>query len=243
MQLGYRVSKKEEVGLYRADLVQISYWKRFGPDLKEIKETAARCRDGGIPFVIHPVFTMLSETNPAKRDENLEELLLLAELADLGLIVHDEVRPDGARLPEERLNAYRQTLAQLRAHCPVSIENAGNTADIDWFWNQFDGDVTVDLGHFESSGIHSVSKMESLPPELIDRVNYVHIHRKNGDHGGILDHWPITETCAELAALEVLVKRKPGLAAILEVNEMEEVGGNLRMLAALRDRLSESPST
>ncbi len=240
MQLGYRISKKEEVGLYRADLVQISYWKRFGPDLNEIQETAARCRDGGIRFVIHPVFTMLSETQPAQREENLEELLMLAGMADLGLIVHDEVRPGGARLSEERLALYRETLAQLRAHCPVSIENASNTADIDWFWEQFDGAVTVDLGHFEATGIDSVSRMESLPRDLVDRINYVHIHRKNGDHGGIMDHWPLTEDCAELAALEVLVTRKPQLAAILEVNEMEEVGGNLQMLAKLRDRLGDA---
>ncbi len=240
MQLGYRLSKKEEVGLYRADLVQISYWKRFGPNLNEIKETAARCRDRGIRFVIHPVFTMLSEIRPAHREKNLEELLTLAELADLGLIVHDEVRPGGARLPEERLAAYGIALEQLRAHCPVSIENAGNTNDIGWFWEKFDGAVTVDLGHFESSGIDSMSKMKALPTAIVDRINYVHIHRKNGDHGGIMDHWPLTEDCAELAALEVLVKRKPQLAAILEVNEMEEVGRNLQMLAELRNRLRDS---
>ncbi len=239
MQLGYRIAKKEEVGLYQADLVQISYWKRFGPDLNEIKEMAARCRNGGIRFVIHPVFTMLSETRPAPREENLEELLLLAELADLGLIVHDEVGPGGSRLSEEGLAAYGETLAQLRAYCPVSIENASNTSDIDWFWDQFDGTVTVDLGHFESSDIDSIAKMKSLPPAIVDRVDYVHIHRKNGDHGGILDHWPLTEDCAELAALKVLVRRKPQLAAILEVNEMEEVGGNLQMLSQVRDKLGD----
>lgn len=241
MKIGYRVAFKEEVGAHRADLVQISYWKRFGPTLKQVEETAARCRELDVPYVIHPVFTPLSETRPEYRKQNLEELTRLARLTDLGLIVHDETMAGGERLTGEQLIQYEETLAYLRTLCPVSLENATNTLDIDWFWNQLTGAITIDLGHFEASGIDSVERMVSFTEDLLSRVDYVHMHRNNGKHGdgSITDHWPLTESCPEVEALKALLHRKKDLSVILEVNELDQMGKSLSILSQLRNSLDE----
>ena len=235
MKIGYRVAYKDEVGTHPADLVQISYWKRFGPTLEEVEETAARCRELKLPYVIHPVFTPLSETRPAHREKNLKELTRLARLTDLGLIVHDETMPGGERLTGERLLQYQETLTYLTTLCPVSLENATNTVDIDWFWRRIPGPITLDLGHFEASGVDSVQRMATLPESLLSRVNYVHMHRNNGKHGdgNITDHWPLTESCAEVGALRTLLRRKKDLLVILEVNELDQMGESLSILRGL----------
>ena len=82
MKIGYRVAELHDVGKYTADLVQISYWKRFGPDLNQVRKIAYRCRELSIPYVIHPVFTPLSEIRKDLREKNLDELTMLADLAD-----------------------------------------------------------------------------------------------------------------------------------------------------------------
>lgn len=234
MKIGYRAPAKQELMRYPADLVQISYWKRFGPNLGEIREMAALCREHGLPYVIHPVFTPLSETRPGPREENLKELTWLAGLADLGLILHDETLADGSRLSGESLRLYREAVEELSVLCSFSIENANNVPDADWFWKEIGGSITLDLGHFESSGIDSVRKVRSLPEELLERVEYVHMHRKNGEHGGILDHWPLTPDCREVQALELLFTRKRDISVILEVNEMDQVGESLEILEKIR---------
>jgi len=236
VKIGYRVAAKEDINRYPADLVQISYWKRFGPSLEEIREMASACREISLSYVIHPVFTPLSETRPGLREENLMELTALAEMADLGLILHDETGRNGDRLSGRRLKQYRETLERLSSLCPLSIENANNTRDIDWFWREMGGSITLDMGHFESSGIDSVQKVRSLPKEFLNRLDYVHMHRKNGDHGGILDHWPLTRNCREVHALEALLQRKKGISVILEVNEMDQVGESLNILEGIRGR-------
>lgn len=230
MKVGYRVANRNDVGRFPADLVQVSYWKRFGPDLVHIKEIVSRCRELGIPYVLHPVFTPLSETLPELRDNNTKELSDFARMADLGMIVHDETLPDGNRLSGERLAQYQETLKHLLSLCPISIENANKTSDIDWFWNKMGGSITLDMGHFESSDIDSVHKVQSLPQDLLDRVDYVHMHRKNGEHGGILDHWPLTEDCPEVRALQELIRRKKEVSVILEINEIDQVGESLDIL-------------
>lgn len=230
MKIGYRATNREEITRYPADLLQISYWKRFGPTLEEVEAMASRCRELKIPYLLHPVFTPLSETDPDLRKKNLEELTRMAHMTDLGLILHDEKLPDGNRLSGARLEQYRKTLDQLAAICPLSIENATFTEDIDWFWKEMGGSITLDMGHFESCGIDSVDKTLSFPQEIIDRVEYVHMHRKNGEHGGILDHWPLTEDCPEVKALKKLVQRKKNISVILEVNEMDQVGKSIAIL-------------
>ncbi len=230
MKLGTRVAGKNEVGRFPVDLIQISYWKRFGPTLPEIKETADLCREKGIPYVIHPVFTPLSETRSGLREKNLEELTSLARIADLGMILHDEALPDGGRLSGAHLAQYRQVLRLLSDICPCSIENANNTPDIDWFWNDMGGSITLDLGHFEASGINSVEKVNTLPEQILQRVDYVHLHRKNGEHGGIVDHWPLTEDCREVQALGALLQRKRDFSVILEINEVDRIPESLAIV-------------
>jgi sugar phosphate isomerase/epimerase len=239
MEIGYRVAFKNEVGCFPADLVQISYWKRFGPTLEQIEETVGRCQTLGVRYVIHPVFTLLSETRPGHREKNREELTRLATLTDLGLIVHDETLPGGARLKDKDLEAYRNTLEYLKGLCPVSVENATNTADIEWFWREMGGPITLDVGHFEASGIDSIEKMDALPEAFLSRVDYVHMHHNNGKHGDgkITDHWPLTVECREVQALRKLLRRKQNVSVILEVNEMEQLGESLAILHEIRESL------
>jgi len=230
MRLGTRVMSKDEIGRFSVDLIQISYWKRFGPTLSEVEETAFRCREQGVPYVIHPVFTPLSETRTGLKEENLKELTTLARMADLGIIVHDETLPDGRRLTGEPLAQYQRTLTLLSNICSCSIENANNTPDIDWFWGEMEGSITLDLGHFEASGIDSVEKVRSLPDEILQRVDYVHLHRKNGEHSGIVDHWPLTEDCREVQALRELLRRKKDFSVILEINEIGRIPESLAIV-------------
>jgi sugar phosphate isomerase/epimerase len=234
MKIGYRAVDKEDIGRFPVDLVQISYWKTFGPDIAQIKKIASRCRELEVRYVMHPVFTPLSETRAGLREKNLEELTTLARMADLGMIVHDETNPDRSRLSGERMAQYRKTLEMISSSCPVSIENAVNTLDIDWFWNELGGSITLDIGHFESAGIDPIKKVQSLPEDLLDRVEYVHMHRKNGPHGGVIDHWPLTDDCREVQAMKELFRRKKNLAVILEINEMDQLGESLEILQKIR---------
>lgn len=230
MKTGYRVFDKNQVGTLPADLIQISYWKTFGPDMDEIREMASRCREFGLGFVIHPVFTALSETRPGFRERNTEELVTLARMADLGLIVHDETLPGGGRLSGIWLEQYQENLESLLSICPVSVENANNTPDIDWFWKTIGGSITLDIGHFEASGLDSVQKVKSLPEQILNRVEYVHMHRKHLERGGLVDHWPLTADCPEVKALEELAIRKKNISVILEINEMDCLGDSLDIL-------------
>ncbi len=65
----------------------------------------------------------------------------------------------------------------------------------------------------------------------------MHIHRNNGWHGGLTDHWPLSPDCRELRALEELIKIKSDVSIILEINETEMTEDSLKILRALRDRL------
>ena len=65
----------------------------------------------------------------------------------------------------------------------------------------------------------------------------MHIHRNNGWHGGITDHWPLNPDCREVRAFRELIKRKPDVSVILEINETEMIGASLRLLSAIRDEL------
>jgi sugar phosphate isomerase/epimerase len=230
IKIGTRVAGPEEVGKVPVDLIQISYWKRFGPDLAGIEKAVARCREMQIPYVIHPVFTPLSEIRPDLRIKNRKELITLAQWADLGMILHDEILPDGGRLSGEHLREYRESVKLLSSYCPLSIENANNTWDIDWFWQEMGGSITLDLGHFEASGIDSVRKVRSLSEEVIARVDYVHMHHKNGERGGLVDHWPLTENCREVSALRELVQRKKDFSVILEINETDRLEESLAII-------------
>ena len=105
----------------------------------------------------------------------------MASHADLALILHDEVDPMGNRLSGAFDAAYRVALIELSALCPISLENATNNNDIKWFWQTYTRpSITLDLGHLEASALDPVGFVGRLEDELLQRVEFVHLHRTNG---------------------------------------------------------------
>ncbi len=219
----------EEPELWDADLLQISVYHSMTNCLEIMRQSAAACRDAGTPFVIHPVgYSLLKK-------EMYNDLREMAELSDLALVLHDERTPEGGRLDSAGQRQFRDALDELGSLTRVSIENSADSADIHWFWDRFASSVTLDIGHVESSGLDSVRFVEALLTETVNKLQFVHIHRNNGLHGGITDHWPITPDCREVTALKVLLGMKPDVSVILEINEVDEIDNCLQMLADLRD--------
>jgi hypothetical protein len=60
------------------------------------------------------------------------------------------------------------------------------------------------------------------------------MHRNNGLRGGLTDHWPLTAECREYRALDTLIKIKPEISVILEINELDDVADSLNLLRNLR---------
>lgn len=196
-------------------------------------KTVDACKSAHIRYVIHPVEYGLSELRPERRKILMDDLHVMALQADLALIIHDESMQGGKRLAGEAADTYRQGLAELSRLCLVSIENAGANKDIKWFWREYAGSITLDIGHLEVAGIDSVDFVRTLEPDLLDAIDFVHMHRVNGIRGGIRDHWGLTEDCRELRALKELLARKKGLRVILEIIEAEDVGKSLDLLRSL----------
>jgi hypothetical protein len=161
----------------------------------------------------------------------------LAEVADLGIILHDERSPGGGRLSGEREERFRRMIGELSKRTAVSFENANDTGDAPWFWERFAESVTLDIGHVEGAGFDSVKYVSELPAAVVEKIDYVHMHHNNGLRGGLTDHWPLREGCREMKALEALLGRRDGFDAILEINELDEVNESIRMLRALWSRL------
>lgn len=233
MIFGYRITEKEEVGLYNADLIQVSFYKGWGMRIDELKEITSLCREEKIRYVIHPVNFFLSETRPKEREETMEALRLMAQWTDLGVIIHDECTPFGGRLFGLWERNYRQALEELQGLCRISIENANNSRDAIWFWRNFASSITLDIGHLEAAGINAYKAVRDFPDDLLGKLEYIHLHRNNGLRAGLTDHWPVTRRCRELKALESLLKRKPDIKVILEVNETEAIEENLRIVKEL----------
>ncbi len=234
MIYGYRVTNKEEVGLYNADLVQISFYNGWGMGIEELEEVVSLCKEKKIRYVIHPVNFFISESNEEERHRTMEALRYMARLTDLGLILHDECAPFRGRLFGQWEKNYRDGLYELEGVCKVSIENANNSHDVEWFWRNFASSITIDIGHLEAAGINSSKAIKDFPSDLLNRVEYIHLHRNNGLRGGLTDHWPITRKCREVKALKELLERKPDIKVILEINETEEMEENLKILGELR---------
>jgi hypothetical protein len=97
----------------------------------------------------------------------MEVMRYIASHVDLALIIHDETTPSGARLEEMYERAFRDALEELSSICNVSIENAGNTCDIIWFWQVFASSVTIDIGHLEAAGIDSIKFINELDIDII----------------------------------------------------------------------------
>jgi sugar phosphate isomerase/epimerase len=234
MIYGYRVVGKEEVGLYPAGLIQISVYKGLREGIVHMLKAVSACRTLNLRYVIHPVGYFLSETRGDQRAKTMEVMRKIARNVDLALIVHDETTPWGTRLEGIYEKAYREALLEISEICPVSIENANNTHDIEWFWKRFPISVTLDIGHVEAAGIDSVRFIRELEADIINRLSFVHLHRYNGPHdGGLRDHWGLLEDCRELKALGHLLKRKKDIGVILEINDMENLGESLKLLERL----------
>lgn len=230
MVYGYRVTKEEELGVYPVSLIQISIYKGSPGGIEQMLRAIFTCRSLKLRYVIHPVGYFLSETRHKYRKETMDAMRTFARNTDLALIVHDETTPWGGRLEGTFEDAYKEALQELLAICPVSIENANNTPDIKWFWRRFATSFTLDIGHVEAAGIDSERFVIELEGDIIDKLDYVHLHRYNGLHDGLLDHWSLLEGCRELRAFEHLLKRKRNIGVILEINDRENLGESLRLL-------------
>jgi len=233
MLIGTRVLYPEEVEYWDADLLQISVYRGMNGGLEHMRKCAHACRNAGMPYVIHPVkYSLLQK-------ETFDEIMEMATLSDLALIMHDERSPDGGRLHGESEELFSKSLARLRKVTQVPLENATNTKDIHWFWNTFADSITLDIGHVESSGLNSVEFVKALDPDAVSKIRFVHIHRNNGLRGGITDHWPLTPDCREVMALTELVRIKPDVSVILEINEIESIVESLNILRNIRQRTAE----
>jgi hypothetical protein len=234
MFYGYRVVTEEEVGLYPARLIQISHYRGSNNGIDQMIRAVEACRSQKIRFVIHPLGYFLSETRDDHRSKTIEVMRTIAAHVDLALIIHDETTPWGARLEDVYERAFRDSLEELSSLCKVSIENAGNTLDITWFWHAFASSVTLDIGHLEAAGIDSIRFINELSAEIIAIIDFVHLHRYNGLHmSGVKDHWSLVGGCRELVALKVLLERKNDIGVILEINDMENLGESMALLEEL----------
>jgi sugar phosphate isomerase/epimerase len=126
----------------------------------------------------------------------------------------------------------------LQSVTPVSFENATDTRDVIWFWNNYADSITLDIGHVEVAGMDSVQFVNFLDTSLIDKIQYVHLHRNNGWRNGLTDHWYITPDCKEVKALKELLRRKQDVGIILEINETEKTEESLRILRQIRSVLA-----
>lgn len=227
MRIGYRVVRPDEVGLWQADIVQISVYGGQSGALETVRECASECADRGIAHVLHPVGYGLLEPGA------LKALMEMALWAGEALILHDERAPDGGRLGGALMDYYLAALEELGALTRVSLENSTYTQDVRWFWDAFAESVTLDMGHIESSGMDSHEFVSGLDEKTLAKVDYVHMHRNWKVRGGITDHWPLTPGCSELGALSGLLGRKGDVAVILEINETEMTGESLGLIRAL----------
>jgi hypothetical protein len=219
MELGYRIFDFELIGQVDLPLIQISVLRTSESDIQRVKMLTDLIKTAGKRYVIHPMDVYISDTQKVVRDHNLKQIKRFAEMADLGLIIHDEITPDKQRLSGERQENFQSGLAELEEICPVSIENARDSHGALWFWQTFARRITFDIGHFESEKIDSLEIASNLSQELVQKLDSVHLHRSNGlKPNGLIDHWPVVPGCRELKTLRKLSEIKPGLKVILEVD-------------------------
>ena len=228
MLIGTRVHNRHEVNQWDADILQISLYYGHGDNITRLKKCVEACRERQRRYVIHPVFY------PILKQETFEDLIVMAELADLAVILHDEKIHDWERITGEHEKTFRELVRELQSVTPVSFENATDTKDVVWFWNHFADSITLDIGHLEAAGIDSVEFIRHLDRGLVDKIHYVHLHRNNGWRNGLTDHWYITPECKEVKALKELLRGKKDVGVILEVNEREMIEENLNLLKAIR---------
>jgi hypothetical protein len=229
MRIGHRIVEPGEVGKWEgAEIYQISLYRGRGDNLGRLARCARAASAEGTPYVVHPVQYSLLE--PAC----LDELREMARLSGDALILHDERAPDGGRLRGREAEEFRAAVRELSKLAHLSFENATDSGDAPWFWEEFARSVTLDMGHMESAGLDSAAFVRALPEDILRRVRYVHMHRNGSLHGGLTDHWPLRADCREVRALRELLKRRRDVDVLLEINEREETAESLRILGAVR---------
>ncbi len=228
MIVGTRVLYPEEVSLWQAEFLQISVYNGMKDNLDMMRKCVRACIETDIRYVIHPVGFFLS------KKETFKSLKEMAELSDLALILHDEKNHGGKRLQGQYENRFRENLKELNSIASISFENSTDTHDIPWFWQNYADSITLDIGHVESSDIDSTKFISSLDKNTIEKIQFVHMHRNNGLRSGLTDHWPITPDCREVKALKELIKIKTDINVILEINEIEMINQNLKLLKTLK---------
>lgn len=231
MKIGTRILYPEEIAFWEAELLQISVYCGMKNNIDIMADCIHACRKAGIGFVIHPVgYSVLNE-------EMLKEILKMAENADIAMILHDERSPEGGRITNHHRDRFRDALKELGSFTYVSIENAADTHDVRWFWDNFAESITLDIGHIESSGLDSVDFVQTLDEKHVRKIEFVHMHRNNGPHGGITDHWPLTADCREMQALRSLLRVRNDISVILELNEIEMIQESMDILKTLRKEI------
>jgi endonuclease IV len=234
MIYGYRVVTEEEVGLHPADLVQVSHYRGSHNEMDQMLKAIEVCRSQNIRYVVHPLGYFLSDTRAEYRSKTIQVMRTIAANVDLALIIHDETTPWGTRLEDKYERAFREAVEELSSLCNVSIENAGNTYDIKWFWRCFALSVTLDIGHLEAAGIDSIRFISELDTDIINKIQFVHLHRYNSlEENGIKDHWSLVEGCKEIEALKILLKRKRDIGVILEINDIENLEDSIALIEKL----------
>jgi hypothetical protein len=174
MMVGTRVLFPEEVNRWGAEFLQITVYRSMKDNIMQMEDCVRLCRNKSIRYVIHPVGYYLQDSTM------LEELRLMAELSDLALILHDEKTLEDARLSGATETDFRETVRELVSVSSVSFENAIDTRDTRWFWDNFAESITLDIGHVEAAGLDSIDFVRSLDEKTINKIDYVHIHRNNG---------------------------------------------------------------
>ncbi|MBC8413002.1 hypothetical protein H8E50_04960, partial [bacterium] len=200
MKIGTRILYPEETDMWKgAELVQISAYSGIDGNLDMMIRTAEACTIAGLPFVVHPVgYSVLNE-------DTCDDIISMAKLADIALILHDERGLDGGRISRDEDIRLRRLIEEMSAYTRLSFENARNTADVQWFWDNYADSITLDIGHVQAYGLDSLEFVQALDSRTIEKIEFVHIHMNNGIHGGIRDHWPITPDCREVLALKELL--------------------------------------
>jgi sugar phosphate isomerase/epimerase len=228
MEIGYRIIRPRDVGTQPLLFAQISLWQSANWGVAEGEQAvtqaiaiASACTVRRIRTIFHPLEYPLANEHA---DRTMGVMRRLAAASDLGIIIHDEGGPDGKGLSPVEGALFEKNLAELGRLCPVSIENAFNSGDITRFWERFvvpapkNVSITVDIGHLESADIDAIAFVRDLPQRLMERVNFVHMHHKDKERYGIKDHWPLVAGCREIEALKELLKRRPDVRVVLELD-------------------------
>lgn len=231
MRIGTRIVRPEDLHGLDAEVVQISMYRTTAEAMDLARRCAQDCTKRGIPYVTHPVGVRLLDAL------SWERIAGIASFAGLGIILHDERGRDGGRLSGPDGEEFRRRTAEIAAVTSLSFENAVNTADIFWFWDNYADSITIDIGHMEEAGIDSVQFMSRLDRGVLEKVEFVHMHRNGEFRNGLTDHWFLTRDCRELKALGALVEMKRDIDVILEINETDRIGESLQILRELRDRI------